>query len=194
MGDLETLPATVENMRAAVKASGIIMFNLVAVYCLEYLIYPGLADRETLCADKKWYTAFWMAYNVGVSISRLSVSWFRIRRVWLLTVFQFVNVVGWTTEVYTGTIRGGLHESGVYPLMTAWMVLVGLCGGATYSNCMYLFSSQEGIPSNLRELGINLGFVMSNIGITLATLSISLLNQSILRNSVLYPGGCDRHA
>lgn len=185
-----TAPATCENLQAAIKVSGGIMFNLVAVYMLEYLIYPGLVDRETHCASTVWYTTMWMCYNVGVTLSRLSVAAFRIRRVWALTAFQLFNVVGWTMEVYTGVIRKSLPQEGGYYILAAWMVLVGLCGGATYGNCMYLFNRQAGIPDNLRELGINLGFVMSNIGITIATLSFSLFNETILRDSLLYAKEC----
>jgi len=183
-------PPTCASIKAAIRASGNILFNMVAVYCLEYFVYPGLDDRETLCARKSWYTAMWMCYNVGVTISRLSVSFYRFKRVWILTVIQFINVLGWTLEVYTGAVRDSFtHERGYY-IMIVWMVLVGLCGGATYSNCMYLFNTQAEIPDNLRELGINLGFFMSNVGITLATFSFIWLDKSILDSSVLYPGGC----
>ncbi|CAE8634392.1 unnamed protein product [Polarella glacialis] len=89
-----TAPATVANLKAAVAASSSILFNLVAVYCLEYFIYPGLDDRETLCAKKNWYTAMWLCYNIGVTISKCSVAFFRLRRVWLLTIFQLFNVIG----------------------------------------------------------------------------------------------------
>eukprot|EP00927_Polykrikos_kofoidii_P022924 TRINITY_DN21265_c0_g1_i2.p1 TRINITY_DN21265_c0_g1~~TRINITY_DN21265_c0_g1_i2.p1 ORF type:complete len:450 (-),score=66.15 TRINITY_DN21265_c0_g1_i2:502-1797(-) len=179
------LPPTAANIRAAIRASGNIMFNLVAVYCLEYFVYPGLADRETLHASKSWYPAYWMCYNIGVTISRFSVTIFRIKHVEILTVFQFLNVIGWTVEVYTGIVRNSLPNGGGYYIMGGWMVLVGLCGGATYGNCMYLFNTQEGIPDNLRELGTNLGFVMSNIGILLSVLSFSILDETIMSDSVL---------
>jgi len=186
-GALASLPLTCTNARAAFKVSGSIMFSMVAVYCLEYMIYPGLDDRETLCNSKAWYTVMWIAYNVGVTISRLSVALFRIRRVWLLTFFQTVNVVGWTIEVYTGAIRNSLPNEGGLYIVTGWMVLVGLCGGATYGNCMYLFNEQEGIPDQLRELGINIGFIMSNIGITFATYAFILFDNSIMTQAILYP-------
>mmetsp|Transcript_26234 Transcript_26234/g.57702 ORF Transcript_26234/g.57702 Transcript_26234/m.57702 type:complete len:411 (-) Transcript_26234:50-1282(-) len=177
-----------QSMCAAMRYSGDIMFSMVAVYCLEYFIYPGLDDRETLCAQSRaWYTVMWLCYNVGVTLSRFSVSVFRIRRVWLLTLFQLVNVIGWTLEVYLGLIRNSLPEDHGLLIMSGWMVAVGLCGGATYGNCMYLFNKKEGIPDELRELGINLGFVMSNIGITLASMSFLLLDASIMRKSLLYP-------
>lgn len=178
-----------DKTKQAMYYSGDVMFNLVAVYCLEYFIYPGLDDRETLCASPTWYTAMWMSYNVGVTMSRLSVGFFRIRRVWLLTAFQLINVILWTAEVYSGVVRNGLPNG--LAVMTAWMVAVGLCGGATYANCMYLFNNKAEIPDNLRELGVNLGFVMSNVGITLSTLSFSWLDVTVLRPAVLYPEGCN---
>lgn len=176
--------------RMAVWHTGDVMFNLVAVYCLEYFIYPGLDDRETVCASPVWYTAMWMCYNVGVTLSRLSVGFFRIRRVWLLTCFQLFNVIFWTTEVLTGGIRNALPDEIGIGLMTMYMVPVGLCGGAAYANCMYLFNTKAGIPHNIRELGVNLAFVMSNIGITASTFSFSFLSTSIMSKDRLYPHGC----
>jgi len=182
--------ATLTNIRAAIAASGGIMFNLIAVYFLEYLIFPGLDDRETLCASKQWYMIMWMCYNVGVTASRFSVALFRIRRVWVLTALQLINVAGWTLEVFTGAVRDVLpHEGGLH-FMAAWMVLVGLCGGASYSNCMYLFNNQQGIPDSLRELGINLGLLMSRAGIALAIVSFGVLDHTIMSKSALLPQGC----
>lgn len=179
--------ATPANIKAAVRASGGVMFNLVAVYCLEYTIYPGLDDRETFCATGSWYTVMWVCYNVGVTLSRSSVALFRIRRLWILTLVQLCNVIGWTLEVFQGGIR---NSAGSYSIMAGWMVLVGLCGGATYANCMYMFNQEESIPDHLRELGINLGFFMSNVGISMATLSFIALDRTVFSPAVLYPSGC----
>jgi len=183
-------PATLANIQTAFRCSGFIMFNLVAVYVLEYAVFPGLADRETLCSSKEWYATMWMCYNIGVMMSRLSVAIFRIERVWLITILQLTNVVGWFAEVYSGRIRDALpEEHGLY-IMAAWMIIVGLCGGATYGNCMYLFNNKEGIPENIRELGVNLAMMMSNVGIATITLSFSLLDNTVLAKSVVYPHGC----
>eukprot|EP00747_Dinoflagellata_sp_TGD_P197794 gnl/TRDRNA2_/TRDRNA2_69599_c0_seq1.p1 gnl/TRDRNA2_/TRDRNA2_69599_c0~~gnl/TRDRNA2_/TRDRNA2_69599_c0_seq1.p1 ORF type:complete len:351 (+),score=40.54 gnl/TRDRNA2_/TRDRNA2_69599_c0_seq1:107-1054(+) len=187
-GRTKATPLTLASAKAACACSGSIMFNMVAVYCLEYSIFPGLADRETLCFSKVWFATMWMAYNIGVTVSRLSVALFRIRNLWLLTAFQLLNVVGWTLEVYSGSIRG-VGEAGMYR-MTAWMVVVGLCGGAMYGNCMHLFNHKEDIPEELREPGINLGFIMSGIGIFAATNSFVILDVTIMRPEVLYPLGC----
>lgn len=98
-GQTRSAPLTLASAKKACASSGSIMFHMVAVYCLEYTIFPGLADRETLCFSKIWFSIMWMAYNIGVTLSRLSVAFFRIRHLWLLTGFQFLNVVGWTLEV-----------------------------------------------------------------------------------------------
>eukprot|EP00413_Alexandrium_margalefii_P021829 CAMPEP_0204573566 /NCGR_PEP_ID=MMETSP0661-20131031/40100_1 /ASSEMBLY_ACC=CAM_ASM_000606 /TAXON_ID=109239 /ORGANISM="Alexandrium margalefi, Strain AMGDE01CS-322" /LENGTH=439 /DNA_ID=CAMNT_0051582009 /DNA_START=41 /DNA_END=1360 /DNA_ORIENTATION=- len=188
--DPHVAPANWANVRAAFRCSGSVICNLVAVYMLEYTIYPGLDDRETLCSGKEWYTTMWMCYNVGVTLSRLSVAVFRIERVWLLTLLQAANVAGWVLEVYRGWIRNSLPNGNGLCICAAWMVLVGLCGGATYANCMYQFNQKEGIPNNIRELGMNLGVLMSNLGITTATLSFMLLNRTVLAESVVYPHGC----
>lgn len=187
---VRTAPLTCASAMETIKFCKDILFNLVAVYFLEYLIFPGLADRESICSSTFWYPAMALVYGMGVTVSRLSVSIFRIQRVWVLTCFQAFNVCLWSVEVYTGTVRNAFPDEFGLIIMTLYMFLVGLCAGAAYGNCMYLFNTQAGIPDTLRELGINIGFMMVNIGIGLGNLIFVGIDSSILSKDVLYPGGC----
>ena len=44
------------------------------------------------------YILSYIAYNIGVTISRASVSFFPIYRVWILTLMQFLNCIGFIVE------------------------------------------------------------------------------------------------
>merc|ERR1719359_358271 len=121
---------------------------MVSVYALEYFIYPGLVDRDTLCPmvsgflAQNTFTLSWMAYNVGVTISRGSVAFFQIERLWILTFLQFVNAVLWSAEAITHTLPKLFGVQGYY-MMVAWMVWVGFMGGGCYANCMHAFNTRS---------------------------------------------------
>jgi len=184
-----------ENAKDVSRYTWAILINMVAVYTLEYTIYPGLVDRDTLCPISKGFlatnafTLMWTCYNIGVTLSRASVSWFRIENLWLITGLQALNVALWFVEATEHTILNYFGNTGYYILL-AWMVWVGLMGGCCYANCMYAYNTWSNIPDNYRELGINLGFAMSNIGIFAATNITTLLQTTVLSSDKLYPGGC----
>lgn len=67
------------------------------------------------------------------------------------------------------------------------MVFVGFMGGACYANCMYLFNTKPDIPERFRELGINVGFLFSNLGIIAATGLVVLLKATVLSKGALFP-------
>ena len=66
------------------------------------------------------------------------------------------------------------------------MVFVGFMGGAVYANCMYLFNTND-VPERFRELGINVGFLFSNLGIIAATGFVVLLKATVLSKGALFP-------
>lgn len=188
-------PLTYGNFKSVCSVSYGILFCMVAVYFLEYFIYPGLVDRDTLCPNgKSWltknaFTMSWIAYNVGVTCSRASVTFFRIERLWILVVLQFINACLWIYEATTHQLIVRFGENGYY-IVILWMIWVGVMGGCTYVNCMHAFGKRQDIPNDLRELGITIGFAMSNIGIVVATGLGAILDTTLLSFSHLFPDGC----
>ena len=132
------------------------------------------------------YILGWMAYNVGVTLSRTSVSFFEIRRVWVLTLLQFLNLLLWLAEAHTHLLRDKLGDGG-FILMLVWLVYVGLMGGATYCNCMHIMNTSPTIPDHLRELGVNVTFSLLNIGIMFSSALFILLNITVYDLTVIYP-------
>lgn len=186
---------TYGNLQNVWKSASGILTCMVLVYFLEYFIYPGLVDRDTLCPEgKTWltqnaFTVSWIAYNVGVTLSRASVTFFRIERLWILAALQFANSCLWIYEATTHHLIVQFGEAGYY-IVTVWMIWVGIMGGCTYVNCMHAFGKREDIPDNLRELAITIGFAMSNVGITIATGLGGILDNTLLSMEHLFPDGC----
>ncbi|KAF4722795.1 hypothetical protein FOZ62_020928 [Perkinsus olseni] len=169
------------------KYAGFIIFNLVAVYFLEYFIQSGFMDRASINVDTvhssyvaaNSYEMMLIGYNIGVTISRSSVTFFRIKRVWIPTVLQACNAVFWGFEATTHFIRNGLGLTGFY-LYIPLAAIIGLMGGLSYVNCMYQIQQNEDIPTDLRQLAVNLCFASSNIGIVLASgLDLWLANTAL---------------
>lgn len=98
-------------------------------------------------------------YQVGVFISRSSVNLIKINKIWLLNVFQFINVAIILTEVLT------------YALPTIWIVFgvvlwEGLLSGLSYVNTYYRMSVE--ISEDRRKFALGVAPVADAIGIALA--------------------------
>lgn len=98
-------------------------------------------------------------YQIGVFISRSSVNIFQLNKIWLMSVFQFINVVYFLTEViwfYTPSI---------------WIVFVivlweGLLGGGAYVNTFYRMSKE--IPPGRQQFAMAMVVQSDSYGIALA--------------------------
>lgn len=192
----ESRGLSIETFKETSSSAKWILINLATVYTLEYLIDPGLVDRATgLCRKNDGFlavnafTLMWAMYNVGVTVSRSSVACFRLKRVWVLTLLQSLNAMLWIGDVFQHWHLNAGGDSG-YITMCVHMIWVGFMGGACYSNCMYLFQTDPKIPNDLRELGLNCGFMMSNVGIACATLITTFLDHNIFSKQSLFPDGC----
>jgi hypothetical protein len=189
-------PLTWERLIKVWNTSSGILFVLVSVYFLEYTIYPGLVDRDTLCpSGTSWlgrhaFTLGWIAYNFGVMLARGSISFFRIERLWILVLLQLVNCSLWFLEATDHELIRFFGSQWGYVVLIMWIILVGIMGGCAYANCMHAYMTNESIPNDLRELSITVGFALSNVGILLATSSSGVLDNTILSEKALFPTGC----
>lgn len=190
-------PLTARSLRRVFgSAAGGTILHLTFVYFCEYSIYPSLVDRDTHFVDetsfvqKNCYVLAWIFYGVGVTISRMSVSCgCELRRLWILSALQAINLALWTAEATTHAVRS-LGDVG-YWLLLLWMVWVGLMGGAAYINSMQIMNKSPTVPDELRELGTNVCFVLINVGIMLSTLLFLFLDETVLSLHRLYPNASD---
>jgi len=158
------------------------------VYALEYFIFPTLVDRATKCKPTsplgdQAYNNSWIAYNIGVTISRGSIAFFEFPCIWLVFVLQAINVAGWAIEVETHFVQS-MRATG-YIIQYAWMVWVGLMGGTAYANCIRRFHTSPRIPDKKRDQLVNLAFAVSMAAMMASTGLGELLENTILTTKIV---------
>lgn len=142
------------------------MIPVGLVYYFEYLINSGLFDKivftnttMTKASQFRWYNAM---YQVGVFVSRSSVTWVHFKRIWMMSVLQALNVILFTFEALYGFIPN------------VWIMFViifweGLLGGAAYVNTFYNMSYM--VRKDQRLFALSIASVADTFGIVFAGLS-----------------------
>lgn len=119
-----------------------------------------LIDFKNIWIDQKaQYRWLQVDYQIGVFISRSSVNIVTIDKIWLMSVFQLINVCIFLTEVIT------------YFSPSIWIVFgivfwEGLLGGGAYVNTFYRMSKE--VPEDRRNFALGVVPVADAIGIALA--------------------------
>ncbi|KAL4105266.1 hypothetical protein QTP88_020523 [Uroleucon formosanum] len=149
------------------------MIPLGLVYFFEYLINQGLF--ELVYFEKIWlthseqYRWYQVIYQLGVFISRTSVSLFPLEKIWILTILQGFNVVYFLIEtLYSFTPN-------IY-IIFALIGFEGLLGGGAY--CKTYHNIMKKVPKERQEFAMAMTALADAIGISLAgLLAIPLHNQ-----------------
>jgi hypothetical protein len=155
--------------------------NLMLVYIFEYCC-QGLSAKsrppveyyisEVHCPEL--YASLQLCYQAGVFVSRSSVQLFQLRRVEIVTVLQFINLVIWFLQAWFKFLP-------VY-ILPGFMVYVGLLGGLSYVNIFYLLRSEPKYPDKDRELCNNIAGIWVNVGILLGTASLVPLFDTVMKS------------
>ncbi|WAR03849.1 CLN3-like protein [Mya arenaria] len=129
-----------------------VSINLCAVYLFEYVAQGCAAKvrpkKEYNIGCPELYAGLSLCYQAGVFVSRSSVQMFQIRRVHILSILQFLNMLLWLIDVH--------YKFLPVAILPALMVYVGLLGGASYVNIFYLLLHDKAYPDTDRELCINI--------------------------------------
>lgn len=75
-----------------------------------------------------------------------------------------------------------LKGSGEVWILFALMVYVGLLGGGSYVNIFYLVLNDPQIQTSDRELAVNITAIFINVGITLSSAFILLMDNTFLKH------------
>ncbi|KAJ8950300.1 hypothetical protein NQ318_021157 [Aromia moschata] len=119
------------------------------------IYYPFCTSFELIqfenssLTQQEQYRWLQVTYQIGVFLSRSSVNCFHIRQTWIMTVFQGINVVIFTTEV----IFYYLPNFYVVIALTLWE---GLLGGSSY------------VPEENKQFSMAITTFGDSIGIALA--------------------------
>lgn len=159
---------SIKMFRLAMSSVGWEIFNIFLVYYLEFLCIASLADRANPKVDDpsaSWsrrnaYTIISLGYQIGVCISRGGFTFFKVRRIGIPTSLQIVNTVAF---VFIAWFKG----VNVY-LQLVLMILVGLMGGTSYVNSLFLILEKESLKKSEREIIVNFAAMGYDLGILLS--------------------------
>ncbi|XP_037034003.1 battenin isoform X2 [Bradysia coprophila] len=139
------------------------MIPITMVYFLEYFINQGLFELvyfPNIWLDKKsQYRWLQVDYQLGVFVSRSSVNFVTLEKIWLMSVFQFFNVIIILLEVI------------YFYMPSIWIIFAvvfweGLLGGGAYVNTFYRMSKE--VPLSKRKFALGVVPIGDAIGIALA--------------------------
>eukprot|EP01080_Neovahlkampfia_damariscottae_P004735 gene4735-8318_t len=149
------------------------MAPLFLVYIAEYLINSGvLAALKFPNAPKAihediQYVYYQFLYQIGVFISRSSISFIRLENIWLQSIIQCcIFVYLFFDALFRITPNIGI--------IFAIILFEGLLGGSTYVNAYYRITQE--IEEEKREYSMSMTSLACTVGISMAgVLSIPLL-------------------
>lgn len=122
----------------------------------------------------KAYVVLGFCYQFGVLISRSSLYFFKVKKVWILTTLQIFNFVLWLFIALFKFVN-------IY-VQFVLMIWVGLMGGCSYVNVMYLILEDPAITKNEKELAVNLCTVTNDTGILISAIYVLLMDNTFLKN------------
>lgn len=167
---------------------GFFQLNLGLVYFFEYMCLTSFAERYVAKMKlehperhdefifKHGYVIFSFCYQIGVFLSRSSLSVIKIPKVQILTGLQMINFVFFlfnTIFLFLGN----------FYVCFGLMVWVGLMGGGSYVNVMYQILESPSLAKNEKELALTMTGVCNDIGILLASLLSLLLANTAFKTT-----------
>lgn len=158
------------------------MLPLLLVYVAEYTINQGVAptilfplNESPFTEYRDFYPFYGFLYQLGVFISRTSISFIRIRHLYLPSILQVANLILLTLHAVLFFIPS-VHF--VF-LIVFWE---GLLGGAVYVNCFA--DIMENVPVEEREFSLGATTVSDSGGICLAGVIGIFLEPALCRYQV----------
>ncbi len=115
-----------------------------------------------------------MSYQIGVFISRSSFYFFKVRRVWIMTYLQAINFSIFFSIAYWKWLSIEYQ----LPLM----VWVGLMGGCSYVNCLYVILKSPQLSKSQKEVAINVASFFDDIGILSASFFAIFISNFVIQN------------
>jgi len=131
------------------------MIPLGLVYFFEYLINQGLYELVyfpgIFLSHGQQYRWYQLTYQIGVLISRSSLEIIVIRRIYMMSLFQGVNLVIFTLQAIFWFLP---TYSGIY-LVFLFIFWEGLLGGAAYVNTFHRISEESSDREREFSMGIS---------------------------------------
>lgn len=124
---------------------------------------------------KNGFIIFAFCYQFGVLISRSSLDLIKVKRVEIVTLLQLINFIFWFINTQYFFLQN-------YFVMFAWMVFIGLMGGCSYVNVMYLIIHSNRLKKNQKELSVMLCSIFNDFGILSASIFALILSNTLFKD------------
>ncbi|XP_050531536.1 battenin [Daktulosphaira vitifoliae] len=150
------------------------MIPLCLVYFFEYLINQGLFEliyfKNISFSHNEQYRWYQVLYQVGVFISRSTVSFFPIEKLWILALLQAINFIFFLFQsLYSFT-------PSIY-IIFALIAYEGLLGGSGYVNTYHNIAKK--VPKEKQEFAMSITSLSDCLGITLAGFAAMPIHNTI---------------
>ena len=161
------------------------IINMLIVYFLEYTVCSGFSERANyfkyisskgMFFEKAQYETFLLCYQIGVFISRSSLYIFKLLTfVELLNIFQLINFIFWLIEA-----KKGIISNQWFCFFT--LIILGFCGGGVYVSCFNFILNDKKIPSEYKELCLNIGTIFVDLGVLISSI-VCIVIDNIYKNA-----------
>lgn len=137
-------------------------------------------------AEQKFFLLMNLAYQTGVTISKGSLAYLQIDRIYMLTVLQALNwgflwlntQHMWITTVY---------------FMFPFYIWVGLMGGATYVNVMFKLLNMDTLSNEDKQSALVLSLMFQETGKILSSTFVLIVSNFIIVCNGHFCGGGGGH-
>ena len=147
-------PASFQHKLSVLRGLTKFMIPLGFVYFFEYLINQGIFELlyfpHSSLSHSQQYRWYQLTYQCGVLVSRSSLSCLQVRRIYLLSALQGVNLLLLSLQAVYWTLAG---DSGLALIFLA-IFWEGLLGGAAYVNTFFRISEESEDRDKQFALGI----------------------------------------
>jgi battenin len=140
------------------------MIPFFLVYFFQFFINQGFFEllyfKNAFLGHKNQYRWYNVCFQLGTFISKSSISLIKIRKLYILSVLQFINTAILLAQIFYGFA----------PIWLVFLIIFweGILGGLCYVNVFYLVSVE--IPKEDREFSIAFTSASDAIGMSLAAL------------------------
>lgn len=179
--------------KRVVRHVGVYLFSLSIIYFFEYTILTCFADVYTKrkrveegndieYLKENSYIILTVCYQFGVLVSRGSLDFFKIKKLWILILLQIFNFVLWFLNVYYFEVTN-------YAVVFCHIALVGMMGGTLYVNVLYNIVSSRTLDYNDKELAMIMCTIFDDLGILTASCASLALDNTIFKEYQQLEGG-----
>lgn len=166
------------NFKVVLKKSWFYNTVLASSYFFAYGITGYLLKRATnnMATSKEFkeigYETILVLLQLGILVSSSSLSYFKINRVYLVMMMEFLNYL--TFFLYVGLF------SAPFLLITAQMIASGFLMGLIYVNSFYQLLNDKQIEKTEKEITLNLTILFKDVSIIASSGAGFVFNKYVL--------------